>query len=61
MKGLLTCAMLAMFGAGLYGCDSMGTNDADTKHETVKEKTVTDSNGNVVEHSETKAKTENNQ
>jgi len=50
MKTLLTCAMIAMFSAAIYGCDSMG-NDSGSKHEVEQKKTVYDANGNVVQQS----------
>jgi hypothetical protein len=60
MKPLITFAMLTLFSAMIVGCEASGSvGTDDTKHQTVQEKTVTDPNGNVISHTETKS-TDNN-
>jgi len=58
MKSLVTYAVLGMFAAAMAaGCEASGSvgnpNDTSAQHKEVQEKTVTDANGNVVQHSET--------
>jgi hypothetical protein len=54
----MTLVLLGTFGGMMFGCDS--TTDDTSKHEVVKEHTVRDANGNVVEHSEQKTQNDTN-
>jgi hypothetical protein len=62
MKTLFVFAMLMAFSAAIVGCEASGSvgDNSGPEHKTVKEKTVTDSNGNVISHSEEKHTDTNN-
>jgi hypothetical protein len=51
MKTFLLIAMLATYGGVMAGCQS---DDNTAQHQKVHERTVTDPNGNVISHQETK-------
>ena len=53
MKRLLSIALLCAAGAVMAGCQASAGVDpvnTDTSHREMHEKTVTDQNGNVIEH-----------
>lgn len=50
MKTILLMAVLSVYGGVMCGCQS----DDAAEHQKVQEQTVTDPNGNVISHSETK-------
>jgi hypothetical protein len=50
MRTLLIIAALATYGGFATGCQS-----EDAKHQQVHEQTVTDPNGNVISHTESKS------
>jgi hypothetical protein len=54
MRIWILLVAMGMFCGPMLGCDST-TDDTTTKHETVKEHTVRDANGNVIQHSEEKS------
>ena len=52
---VLLAAILSVYGGYLCGCQS---DDNTADHQKVQEQTVTDPNGNVISHSETKTQSD---
>jgi hypothetical protein len=50
MRAILLMTVLSIYGGFTFGCQS----DDTAQHQKVQEQTVTDPNGNVISHSETK-------
>jgi hypothetical protein len=54
MKTALLATVLAIYGGYLCGC----SDDNTAEHQKTQEQTVTDPNGNVISHTETKTQSD---
>lgn len=58
MKKLILIAALATYSGVMFGCQS--DDNSGPQHQQVQERTVTDPNGNVISHTESKTDSSNN-